>query len=459
MEMMFPSVAPVQPHGQNGGAVGVRELTPAFQHVLVQQISGTGNAIGQGETMNTAPTQQVAALLAGVTVKATEGDASMVEQLMAMIELLTDQLEELGEGDKPLTEEQLEELREMLQQLEDLMAWMGAPMLTNPAHSTGVQAEGTEGGQQQQEAAPEQVKNMLQDALLRMQMVLQQGNRPMTVQGAQPLMLIAHQLQALQAVLDDQAQPQIQPSKNEQPMLPNWLKTEAAMTQTKDTATLLQRLNQQSLHPSAMQSVVLDSAESTASMMDVLRSSPEGEASMPIPFIRPDNTREMMSLLVKASSPTAYVLADEFAETMSNLLVSKLQLSAHGGVSEAKLMLFPEQLGQVDVKITVQNGLLTALFQADNVIAKEMLENQLTQLRHALQSQGLNVDKLEVTQGDTADLFSGDDGREQGEGSPSRQHSFHNTDGGDNESTFQSELSQQEAIQGLGYGRAINETV
>ncbi|MCU6707105.1 flagellar hook-length control protein FliK [Paenibacillus sp. J5C_2022] len=458
MEMMFPGVAPVQPAGQIGGAAGGRGSSPAFQHMLVQQISGTGNVAGQGEMMEAAPMQQVAALLAGVTVKATEGDASMVEQLMAMIELLTDKLEELGEGGKPLTEEQLDELRDLLQQMEELLAWMGAPMLSNASLAAAGQADGTEAGQQLQDAAPEQVKNMLQDALLRMQMVLQQGNRPMTMQGAQPLTLIAHQLQALQAVLDDQAQPQVQRSNNDQQTLPNWLKTDAVLPQTKDAAALLQRLNQQSLHPSVMQPVVTDTAEGTAGMMDTIRNTPEGEATMPIPFMRPDNAREMMPLLVKASSPTAYVLADEFAETMTGLLVSKLQLSAHGGVSEAKLMLFPEQLGQVDVKITVQNGLLTALFQADNAIAKEMLENQLAHLRHALQMQGLNVDKLEVTQGEAADLFSGHDGRGQGEGSPSREQGFHNADG-DNESAFQSELSQQEAIQGLGYGRAINETI
>lgn len=458
MEMMFPGVAPVQPVGQIGGAASGRGSSTAFQQMLVHHIGGVGSTSGQGESVEAAPMQQVAAVLAGVTVKTTDGDASMTEQLMAMIELLTDRLEELGEGGQPVTDEQMEELRDLLQQMEELLAWMGTPQLSNTLLATAVQADGAESGPQLQDAAPEQVKNMLQDALLRMQMALQQGNRPMTMQGAEPLALIAHQLQALQAVLDDQAQPQYQLSKKDQTLLPNWLKTDGVQPQTKDAATLLQRLNLQSIHPSVMQSVVSDNADRTAGMTDALRNAPEGEASMPIPFMRPDNAREMMPLMIKASSPTAYVLADEFAETMTGLLVSKLQLSAQDGVSEAKLKLFPEQLGQVDVKITVQNGLLTALFHADSAMAKEILDNQLTQLRQALQSQGLNVDKLEVSQGEAADLFSGNDGRGQGEGSPSRQHGFHDADG-DNESAFQSELSQQEAIQGLGYGRAINETI
>jgi flagellar hook-length control protein FliK len=83
---------------------------------------------------------------------------------------------------------------------------------------------------------------------------------------------------------------------------------------------------------------------------------------------------------------------------MADLMVNKFEVKTAAGMSEAKLTLTPEHLGQVDVRISVQNGQLTALFVTDTSAAKDMLDNQLALLRANLQSQGLSVDKLEVSQ-------------------------------------------------------------
>ena len=46
----------------------------------------------------------------------------------------------------------------------------------------------------------------------------------------------------------------------------------------------------------------------------------------------------------------------------------------------------------------MQDGQLFAQFAADSLAGKQMLESQLPQLRQALLTQGLQVEKLEVTQ-------------------------------------------------------------
>ena len=53
------------------------------------------------------------------------------------------------------------------------------------------------------------------------------------------------------------------------------------------------------------------------------------------------------------------------------------------------LTLSPENLGQVDVKLTMHNGQLVAHFAAQTLLGKEMLEGQLSQLKQSLQGQGL----------------------------------------------------------------------
>lgn len=94
------------------------------------------------------------------------------------------------------------------------------------------------------------------------------------------------------------------------------------------------------------------------------------------------------------------VHAQRFAEEAGRVLLKSMKFAVADGVSEARLSLYPEQLGQVQVKITVSNGQLVAQFVAETAMGKEAIESQLPQLRIALQNQGIQVEKLEVTHHD-----------------------------------------------------------
>ncbi|WP_158289717.1 flagellar hook-length control protein FliK [Paenibacillus flagellatus] len=106
------------------------------------------------------------------------------------------------------------------------------------------------------------------------------------------------------------------------------------------------------------------------------------------------------------------VRADRFAEDMAQAMKS-LKVNASTGMSEVRITLMPEHLGQVDVKVSMHNGQIVAHFMADTTHGKEMLESQLSQLRAVLNGQGLQVDRLEVSQSSPA--FSGlfQDSRQQ----------------------------------------------
>lgn len=115
------------------------------------------------------------------------------------------------------------------------------------------------------------------------------------------------------------------------------------------------------------------------------------------------------------------VPVENFAKEMSGFLVNKLEIVNLKGVSEARISLYPEHLGQVDVRITMQNGQLTAQFMTEHAFAKESLEQQMAQLRSALQSQGLQVNKLEVTQNTSLSSHMYHDGRQSGGGAGQQQ--------------------------------------
>jgi flagellar hook-length control protein FliK len=95
------------------------------------------------------------------------------------------------------------------------------------------------------------------------------------------------------------------------------------------------------------------------------------------------------------------VHANQFTQQVTDLFVKQMKVATVNGVTEAKLILYPQSLGQVDVTITSQNGVITAHFSAETANGRELLDNQLPQLRVALTQQGLQVDRLEVTQQQT----------------------------------------------------------
>ncbi|UKS29885.1 flagellar hook-length control protein FliK [Paenibacillus sp. HWE-109] len=109
----------------------------------------------------------------------------------------------------------------------------------------------------------------------------------------------------------------------------------------------------------------------------------------------------------------ATINAGNFAEEMTEHVLKNMKITVAGSFSEAKLSLFPKNLGQVDVRISMHDGQLIAQFAADTLAGKQMLESQLPSLRQALQVQGLQVEKLEVTQNQNMQSSMFQDQRQQ----------------------------------------------
>lgn len=127
--------------------------------------------------------------------------------------------------------------------------------------------------------------------------------------------------------------------------------------------------------------------------------------------------RHGMTAPLKAEA--APVPVQQFAREMNSFIGGKLEIVRKGGVAEATITLFPENLGQVDVKITMHNGNLVAQFVTQHAGTKDMLEQQMSQLRLALQSQGLQVERLEVSQNSSSpqSQWTGQQGQQAGAGS------------------------------------------
>lgn len=89
------------------------------------------------------------------------------------------------------------------------------------------------------------------------------------------------------------------------------------------------------------------------------------------------------------------------------------ELLPNGGTM--RIRLDPPELGALQVKIEMRDGHLTASFETSNDDATRLLSHSLTQLKQALESHGVSVEKLQVQQSPKghAGGQSGDSSREQ----------------------------------------------
>ncbi|MBX3322832.1 MAG: flagellar hook-length control protein FliK [Phycisphaeraceae bacterium] len=75
-------------------------------------------------------------------------------------------------------------------------------------------------------------------------------------------------------------------------------------------------------------------------------------------------------------------------------------MSTGGG--SMTLRLNPQSLGDVRVEISIQRGAATAIFDAENQSARDLLKSEIDHLRSALERRGVVVERLEVRDAGTA---------------------------------------------------------
>jgi flagellar hook-length control protein FliK len=98
-------------------------------------------------------------------------------------------------------------------------------------------------------------------------------------------------------------------------------------------------------------------------------------------------------------------------------IVKAIRLQWRQGLGEAKIRLEPEHLGEVQVSLRVQAGVVTAVVKAENPTVQGWIENRQQELRNALDEQGLRLQRFEVV----VDPESRRQPRETPEGNPLRR--------------------------------------
>jgi hypothetical protein len=83
-------------------------------------------------------------------------------------------------------------------------------------------------------------------------------------------------------------------------------------------------------------------------------------------------------------------------------IVKKAALNLKNGQTQVKIEIKPESLGHIRMQISTENHQVTAKIMAETPLVKEIIENNIHQLKTELQNHGLEIDKFDV------DVFGSD---------------------------------------------------
>ncbi|WP_284036435.1 flagellar hook-length control protein FliK [Neobacillus sp. 114] len=92
------------------------------------------------------------------------------------------------------------------------------------------------------------------------------------------------------------------------------------------------------------------------------------------------------------------VRASHLANDVTKVLSAAIDVQKVNDNLEAAFSLKPEHLGKVDVKVSIHDGNVTAEFFTSTTLGKDLLETQVQVLRSALEQQGFQVNKIDISQ-------------------------------------------------------------
>jgi len=106
------------------------------------------------------------------------------------------------------------------------------------------------------------------------------------------------------------------------------------------------------------------------------------------------NSQQVMN--VENVIPTeSYFSAD--TQMIMDQIMDFMKLNATDGLTQLEMQLHPESLGTLQINIASKEGVITAHFNTENEVVKEVLESQMIQLKEAFKEQGIKVEAIEIT--------------------------------------------------------------
>lgn len=120
-----------------------------------------------------------------------------------------------------------------------------------------------------------------------------------------------------------------------------------------------------------------------------------------------------------------------------------LEFLKNEGVTQARVVVDPPALGRIDVSLQIAANGIEATFRVDNEQLRQVLQNQLDQLKQSLLDQGIHVSGL------TVDIRSGDDRDQRGAAAAKKLRRSGGVEAADDETTEDPSMLRLDLEKGL----------
>lgn len=124
---------------------------------------------------------------------------------------------------------------------------------------------------------------------------------------------------------------------------------------------------------------------------------PEVQTGMPVLNLIPSQPTINNNVSFGTSATTGANPANR--EDLFAQLVEHAKVVVNNGSSEMEVQLRPEHLGKVQLKVSIENEVVTAKFVAESQQVKEIIESNLGQLKREMQNNGMQVESIMVSVG------------------------------------------------------------
>lgn len=116
-----------------------------------------------------------------------------------------------------------------------------------------------------------------------------------------------------------------------------------------------------------------------------------------------NSQNEVKTPETKLVTPETGIFQKDLRNQAVNQIVQKAVLHLKHGQSEVRLDLKPDFLGHIRMQIITESQQVTVRILTEYPLVKELIENNLSQLKSELQNHGLEIDELEVSVDSDAD--------------------------------------------------------
>lgn len=110
------------------------------------------------------------------------------------------------------------------------------------------------------------------------------------------------------------------------------------------------------------------------------------------------NTQSSKTETITITLPSAKPAQSEALLKEMQAILNKSQISNVAGLTKLAIKLYPENLGTIRIEIVQQNGVLTARLLASTQAGKELLDQNVHQLKQAFVQQNIQVERLDIAQ-------------------------------------------------------------